>query len=93
MLRPRHVTLTPQARIKQILHFFNTPGALMCDYDLTNIQLPAVLILLNCTIHVAKTKVLISFAVILRSYCDAELRLCFRIGNNPIFSQSGSFYS
>ena len=71
--------------------FFQHPGALMCDYDLTNIQLPAVLILLNCTIHVAKTKVLISFAVTLRSY-EAELRLCFRIGNNPIFSRSGPFF-
>ena len=45
MLRPRHVMLTSRARIEQILHFFNTPSALMCDYDLTNIQLPAVLIL------------------------------------------------
>ena len=27
----------------------------------------------------------------LRSYCEADLRLCFRIGNNPVFSQSGSY--
>ena len=25
------------------------------------------------------------------SYCTADLRLCFRIGNNPIFSQCGSY--
>ena len=27
----------------------------------------------------------------LRSYCEADLRLCFRIGNNPVFSRCGSF--
>ena len=26
----------------------------------------------------------------LRSYCEADLRLCFRIGNNPVFSRRGS---
>ena len=26
----------------------------------------------------------------LRSYCEADLRLCFRIGNNPVFSRCGS---
>ena len=29
----------------------------------------------NCTIRVAKTKALISFAI---KYCEADLRLCFR---------------
>ena len=28
----------------------------------------------------------------LRSYCEADLRLCFRIGKNLIFSQCGSYY-
>ena len=27
----------------------------------------------------------------LRSYCEADLRLCFRIGNNPVFSRCGSY--
>ena len=27
----------------------------------------------------------------LRSYCEADLRLCFRIGKNPVFSRCGSF--
>ena len=27
----------------------------------------------------------------LRSYCEADLRLCFRIGNNPVFSRRGSY--
>ena len=27
----------------------------------------------------------------LRSYCEANLRLCFRIGENPVFSRCGSF--
>ena len=26
----------------------------------------------------------------LRSYCEADLRLCFRIGKNPFFSWRGS---
>ena len=26
----------------------------------------------------------------LRSYCEADLRLCFRIGKNPFFSRCGS---
>ena len=26
----------------------------------------------------------------LRSYCEADLRLCFRIGNIPVFSRCGS---
>ena len=26
----------------------------------------------------------------LRSYCEADLRLCFRIGKNPVFSRRGS---
>ena len=26
----------------------------------------------------------------LRSYCEADLRLCFRIGENPVFSRRGS---
>ena len=26
----------------------------------------------------------------LRSYCEADLRLCFRIGENPVFSLRGS---
>ena len=26
----------------------------------------------------------------LRSNCEADLRLCFRIGNSPVFSQRGS---
>ena len=26
----------------------------------------------------------------LRSYCEADLRLCFRIGKNPVFSRCGS---
>ena len=28
----------------------------------------------------------------LRGYCEADLRLCFRIGKNPVFSRCGSFY-
>ena len=28
----------------------------------------------------------------LRSYCEADLRLCFRIGENPVFSRRGSLY-
>ena len=27
----------------------------------------------------------------LRSYCEADLRLCFRIGKNPVFSRCGSY--
>ena len=27
----------------------------------------------------------------LRSYCEADLRLCFRIGKNSFFSRCGSF--
>ena len=27
----------------------------------------------------------------LRSYCEADLRLCFRIGKNPVFSWRGSY--
>ena len=27
----------------------------------------------------------------LRSYCAADLRLCFRICKNPVFSQQGSY--
>ena len=42
----------------------------------------------NCTIRVAKTKALSDQ---LRSYCEADLRLCFRIGKNPVFSRRGSF--
>ena len=26
----------------------------------------------------------------LRSYCEADLRPCFRIGKNPVFSRCGS---
>ena len=26
----------------------------------------------------------------LHSYCEADLRLCFRLGKNPVFSQRGS---
>ena len=29
----------------------------------------------------------------LRSYCTADLRLCFRICKKPVFSQRGSFQS
>ena len=29
----------------------------------------------------------------LRSYCEADLRLCFRIGKNPVFSRCGSIKS
>ena len=39
--------------------------------------------------HVAKTKGLIRFTV---NY-EADLRLCFRISKNPVFSCSGSLYS
>ena len=28
----------------------------------------------------------------LRSYCEADLRLCFRIGKSPVFSGRGSNY-
>ena len=28
----------------------------------------------------------------LRSYCPADLRLCFRICKKPVFSQQGSYY-
>ena len=41
---------------------------------------------MNCTIRVAKAKALISFAV-----TEADLRLCFRISKNPIFSRRGSY--
>ena len=27
----------------------------------------------------------------LRSYCEADLRLCFRLGKNPVFSRCGSY--
>ena len=39
---------------------------------------------MDCTIRVAKTKALISFAV---SYREADLRLCFRICKKPVFSR------
>ena len=29
----------------------------------------------------------------LRSYCEADLLLCFPIGKNPVFSQCGSYES
>ena len=48
----------------------------------------------NCTICVAKTKELISFAVTanqLRSYCEADLRLCFRICRLLVFPCGGSY--
>ena len=41
-----------------------------------------------------KTKALISFAVTanqLRGYREADLRLCFHIRKNPVFSRCGSF--
>ena len=28
----------------------------------------------------------------LRSYCEADLRLCFRIGINPVFSRCDPYY-
>ena len=28
----------------------------------------------------------------LRGYREADLRLCFRIGKNPVFSRCGSYY-
>ena len=28
----------------------------------------------------------------LRSYCEADLGLCFRIGKNPVFSRRGSYH-
>ena len=41
----------------------------------------------DCTICVAKTKALISFAVTqLRGYREADLRLCFRICKKTLFS-------
>ena len=36
--------------------------------------------------YIAKTKALISFVVI----AEADLRLCFRICKNPVFSRRGS---
>ena len=27
----------------------------------------------------------------LRGYCEADLRLCFRIGKKPVFARRGSF--
>ena len=41
----------------------------------------------HCTIQVAKTKALISFG----GYREADLRLCFRICENPVFSRRGSY--
>ena len=38
-----------------------------------------------------KTKALISFAVTAKLICEADLRLCFRIGKNPVFSRCGSY--
>ena len=43
----------------------------------------------NCTIRVAKTKALISFAV--TAYCEADLRLCFRLCRLLVFPCGGSF--
>ena len=40
----------------------------------------------DCTIRVAKTK----GADQLRGYREADLRLCFRICKNPVFSERGS---
>ena len=40
----------------------------------------------GCTVRVAKTKALISFG-----YPEADLRLCFRICKNPVFSRRGSY--
>ena len=42
---------------------------------------------MDCTIRVAKTKALISFAVTAR---EADLRLCFRICKKPVFTRRGS---
>ena len=39
---------------------------------------------MDCTIRIAKTKALVSFAV-------TDLRLCFRICKNPVFSRRGSY--
>ena len=51
---------------------------------------------MDCTIRVAKTKALISFAVTkgadqLRGYRKADLRLCFRICKKPVISRRGSY--
>ena len=43
----------------------------------------------NCTICVAKTKALISFAV--RGYREADLRLCFRLCRLLVFPWGGSY--
>ena len=42
---------------------------------------------MNCIIHIAKTKALIS------GYRKADLGLCFRICKNPVFSRRGSYRS
>ena len=42
----------------------------------------------NCTIQVAK---IIQGDDQLRSYCEANLRLCFRTGKNLVFSRRGSY--
>ena len=41
-------------------------------------------------IRVAKTKALISFAV--RSYCEADLRLCFHLCRLLVFPCGGSYF-
>ena len=41
----------------------------------------------NCTIHVTKTKALISFAVTAKLICAFVFRIC----NNPVFSRRGSY--
>ena len=41
----------------------------------------------DCTIRVAKTKMLISFTV----NCEADLRLCFRIYKIPVFLCHGTY--
>ena len=41
----------------------------------------------DCTIRVAKNKA----ADQLRGYREADLRLCFRICNKPVFSRRGSY--
>ena len=45
-----------------------------------------------CTIRVTKTNAQISCAVtVTASHCTADLHLCFRIGNNPVFLPCGSY--
>ena len=43
------------------------------------------------TIRVAKTKVLISFAISFAVNREADLRLCFRLGRLLVFPRGGSF--